>query len=132
MVSSADAQDPMVGFLYALQSPISKKKYPQRLRVFLRFLDYNGVLKEDALEFLKDAREDPEWVENKLIQFITSQRLNQGKIAAATIANYYKAVKLFCEMNRIRLDWKIILAVFRLEIRLQTRGRLLWRNFKSW
>ncbi|MFZ0224390.1 MAG: hypothetical protein WAM42_22135, partial [Candidatus Nitrosopolaris sp.] len=26
----------------------------------------------------------------------------------ATIANYYKAVKLFCEMNRVRLDWKII------------------------
>ena len=67
-------------------------------------------LREDALEFLKKASVDPEWVENKLIQFITSQieRLNQGKIAAATIANYYKAVKLFCEMNRVRLDWKII------------------------
>ena len=101
MVYSADAQDPMVGFLYALQSPISKKKYPQRFRMFLRFLGYNGILTEDALEFLKKAREDPEWVENKLIQFITSQieRLNQGKIAAATIANYYKAVKLFCEMT---------------------------------
>ena len=60
------------------------------------------MLKEDALEFLKKAR-----IENKFIQFITSQieRLNQGKIAAATIANYYKAVKLFCEMNRVRLDW---------------------------
>jgi integrase len=109
MVSSADAQDPMACFLYALQSPISKK-YPQRFRVFLRFLGYNGVLGEDALEFLKKARQDPEWVENKLIQFIISEieRLNQGKIAAATIANYYKAVKLFCGMNRVRLDWKII------------------------
>ena len=88
----------MACFLYALQSPISKKKYPQRFRVFIRFLGYNG---DDALEFLKKAREDPAWVENKLIQFITSQieRLNQGKIAAATIANYYKAVKLFCEMT---------------------------------
>jgi len=95
MVSSADAQDPMASFLYALQSPISKKKYPQRFQV-LRFLGYNGVLREDTLEFLKKARVDPEWVENKLIQFITSQieRLNQGKLAAATIANYYKAVKL--------------------------------------
>ena len=82
MTSSADTQDPMVGFLYALQSPISKKKYPQRFRVFLTFLGYNGVLKDDAVEFLKKARQDPEWVENKLIQFITSQieRLNQGKI----------------------------------------------------
>jgi intergrase/recombinase len=82
MVTSADAQDPMSCFLYALQSPISKKKYPQRFRVFLTFLGYNGVLKEDALDFLKKAREDHEWVENKLIQFISSEieRLNQGKI----------------------------------------------------
>jgi len=98
------------GFLYALRSPISKKKYPHRFRVFLRFLVYNRVLREDASEFLKKARVDHEWVENKLIQFIISQieRLNQGKIAAATIANYYKAIKLFCEMNRVRLEWKII------------------------
>ena len=66
----------MAGFLYALRSPISKKKYPQRLRVFLRFLGF----KEDALEFLEKAREDPEWVEDKLMQFISSQieRLNRG------------------------------------------------------
>ena len=110
MVSYADAQDPMVGFLYALQSPISKKRYTQRFKVFLRFLGYNGGLSDDALKFLRKARDDPEWAEDKLIQFITSpiERLNQGKIAAATIANYYKAVKLFCEMNRIRLDWEII------------------------
>jgi intergrase/recombinase len=67
MVSSSDAQDPMACFLYALQSPISKKKYPQRFRVFLRFLGYNGVLREDALEFLKKAMVDPEWVETYTI-----------------------------------------------------------------
>jgi hypothetical protein len=100
----------MAGFLYALKSPISKKKYPQRFRVFLRFLGFNGVFKDDALEFLNKAREDPEWVEDKLMQFISSQieRLNRGEIAAATISNYYKAVKLFLEMNRITLSWKII------------------------
>jgi len=35
-------EDPMAGSLYALRSPISKKKYPQRLMVFLRFLGFNG------------------------------------------------------------------------------------------
>jgi hypothetical protein len=103
-------EDPMASFLYALKSPISKKKYPQRLRVFLRFLGFNGVFKDDALVFLKKAREDPEWVEDKLMQFISSQieRLNRGEMSAATISNYYKAVKLFCEMNRITLSWKIL------------------------
>jgi hypothetical protein len=79
-------------------------------RGFLRFLGFNGVFKNDALEFLMKAREDPEWVEDMLVQFISSQieRLNRGEIAAATISNYYKAVKLFLEMNRITLSWKII------------------------
>jgi len=36
--------DPMAGFLYALRSPISKKKYPQRV---LRCLGFNCV---NALE----------------------------------------------------------------------------------
>jgi hypothetical protein len=104
------AEDPMAGFLYALKSPISKKKYPQRLRDFLRFLGFNGVFKDDALEFLNKARERPEWVEDMLMQFISSQieRLNRGEISAATISNYYKAVKLFLEMNRITLSWKIL------------------------
>jgi hypothetical protein len=68
------------------------------------------VFKDDALEFLKKAMEDPEWVEDMLMQFISSQieKLNRGEIAAATISNYYKAVKLFLEMNRITLSWKII------------------------
>ena len=92
----AVVEDPMTGFLYALRSPISKKKYPQRLRVFLRFLGFNGVFEDDALEFLKKAREDPEWAEDKLMQFISSQieRLNRGEIAAATISNYYKVCQV--------------------------------------
>jgi hypothetical protein len=76
----------------------------------LTFLGYNGLIKDDAMDFLKKARENPEWVEDRLMQFISSQidRVNRGEIAAATIANYYKAVKLFFEMNRIRLAWKMI------------------------
>jgi len=62
---------PWQGFLYALRSPISKKKYPQRRRVFLRFLGFYGVFKDDAIEFLKKARENPEWVEDNLMQFVS-------------------------------------------------------------
>jgi len=104
------ANDPMAVFSYALKSKHSKRKYPQRFKTFLTFLGYNGLLKDDAMDFLKEARENQEWVEDKLMQFISTQidRVNRGEIAAATIANYYKAEKLFCEMNRIRLAWKMI------------------------
>jgi integrase len=36
------------------------------------------------------------------------ERVRQGKISEATIPNYYKAVKLFCEMNDLVLNWKKI------------------------
>jgi len=108
MVSFAD--DPMAAFSYALKSKHSKRKYPRRFKTFLTFLSYNGLLKDDAIDFLKKWRENEEWVEDRLMQFMSSQidRVNLGQIAGATIANYYKAVKLFCKMNRIRLAWKMI------------------------
>ena len=103
-------RDPMTVFLYALKSPDSKKKYPQRFKMFLDFLGLEGTLQETALAFVKKAREDPQWVENRLIDFIIFQeeRVNRGQISSSTIPNYTKAVKLFCEMNRITLSWKII------------------------
>jgi hypothetical protein len=88
MASFAD--DPMAVFSYALKSKHSKRKYPQRFRTFLTFLGYNG-LKDDAIDFLEKAKESQEWVEDRLMQFISSQidRVERGEIAAATIANYF-------------------------------------------
>jgi hypothetical protein len=36
------------------------------------------------------------------------ERVANGKIAANTISNYYKATKLFCEMNNIIINGKLI------------------------
>ena len=36
------------------------------------------------------------------------ERVEKGEIAESTINNYYKSVKLFCEMNDILLNWKKI------------------------
>jgi hypothetical protein len=32
----------------------------------------------------------------------------RGEIAASTISNYYKPVKLFCDVNNILINWKFI------------------------
>jgi integrase len=44
------------------------------------------------------------------MQFIEFQkeRASSGVIAFGTIRNYYKAIKLFCDMNDITLSWKRI------------------------
>lgn len=46
------------------------------------------MFKDDALGFLKKAREDPEGVEDMFIQFISSQieKLNRVETAATTSA----------------------------------------------
>jgi hypothetical protein len=100
----------MAVFLYAVKSPESKRQYPRRLKMFLDFLGFGGVLEEQVKEFLRCAKGDPEWVQNRLIQFISYQndRAKRGEISVSTIPNYYRATKLFCEMNDIVLGWKKI------------------------
>ena len=44
------------------------------------------------------------------MQFVGFQieRVKRGDISESTISNYYKATKLFCEMNNLTLNWKRI------------------------
>ncbi|MGA8844648.1 MAG: hypothetical protein WB511_13780, partial [Nitrososphaeraceae archaeon] len=44
------------------------------------------------------------------MQFFKSQnlRVDVGEISINTITNYYKPIKLFCEMNSILVNWRII------------------------
>jgi hypothetical protein len=110
MLSTSIAKDPMAVFLYAVKSPESKRQYPRRFKMFLDFLGLRGTLDEQAKEFLRNAKQDPEMIQNSLIQFISYQndRIKRGEISASTIPNYYRATKLFCEMNDIVLGWKKI------------------------
>jgi hypothetical protein len=102
--------DPMEVFTYALKAPESRRQYPRRFKPFLDFLKLESSLKEQAKQFWLKAREDPKWVEDNLIQFIRFQkeRAASGEISENTIPNYYRATKLFCEMNDILLNWKKI------------------------
>jgi hypothetical protein len=102
--------DPLVPFTYGLKSPESRRQYPQRFKVFLDFLKLQGRLIEQAKKFWLTAKNNPRWAEDNLMKFITVQneRADLGEISPSTIPNYYKATKLFCEMNEITLNWKKI------------------------
>ena len=62
-------------------------------------------------QFLVKARTNPQWAQDNFMQFIAFQigRARCKEIAECTISNYYKATKLFCEMNDLTLSWKKIL-----------------------
>ncbi|HET6589634.1 MAG TPA: tyrosine-type recombinase/integrase [Candidatus Nitrosocosmicus sp.] len=50
------------------------------------------------------------WLEGELIKFFAYQnhRAENKEISTETIKNYLKPIKLFCEMNGIMINWKII------------------------
>lgn len=94
-------------FLYALKAPESKRQYPKRLEVFLHFINIDGLnLQEKLYNLYNKARSDTEWFQDSLIDFIVFQkeRASRGEIADSTIPNYYKPVKLFCDMNNIIIN----------------------------
>lgn len=105
-------EDPFSNFLYALRTPETKRQYPRRFKVFLDYLGLEGNLQNQAKEFLAKIKSNPEWAQNCLMHFISFQkkRVELGEIAPGTIANYYKATKLFIEMNTNTpiINWKKI------------------------
>ena len=102
--------DPLQNFLYALKAPDSKRQYPRRLEYFFDYLGLDGTLKEKCIVFYNQAKNELQWTQHQLMQYIEFQkeRAEKGEIAESTINNYYKSVKLFCEMNDILMNWKKI------------------------
>ncbi|HXS60523.1 MAG TPA: hypothetical protein VN703_06905 [Candidatus Sulfopaludibacter sp.] len=102
---------PYIRFLYALKAPESKRQYPRRLEVFLNFINIPGsTLEERLYNFYKSSKSNTEWLQDSLIDFILFQkeRVSRGEIVLSTIPNYYKAAKLFCDMNDIVINWKLV------------------------
>jgi hypothetical protein len=109
-------ENPYENFLYALRAPESKRQYPRRFKVFLDFLQPEvqkvpfKEIEKQANRFYSLAIKDKNWVNTKLKDFVSFQikRAIKGEISYMTIRNYYRATKLFCEMNEIELSWKKI------------------------
>jgi hypothetical protein len=94
-------EDPLSVFLYALKAPETKRQYPRRLKVFLDFLKLQGPIEQQSIQFLTLVKQNPQWLQSSLMQFISFQkeRARKGEISYSTINNYYKATKLFIDMN---------------------------------
>ena len=88
----------------------SKRQYPRQFKIFLDYLRLEGNIEEQAEQFYLKAIENQQWAEDALMNFVSYQkeRSKKGEISDSTIPNYYRATKLFCEMNDIILNWKKI------------------------
>lgn len=91
---------PLSQFMYSLKAPETKRQWPRRLKMFFDFLNIEGDLDSQSKYFVEQAK-DLQWGQERLIRFISFQneRVKKGEISPSTVPNYFKAVKLFCEMN---------------------------------
>jgi hypothetical protein len=89
-----------------MKAPMTRDKYKARLAKFLDFIgieDGNRSLEDKARTFAKKSKSNLNWAFANLLKFIQFQkyRVDKKEIAAATVRNYVKSIKLFCEMADI-------------------------------
>jgi integrase len=91
-------------FKAAIKSPLTRDVYERRLLNFL------GHLKMTPEAFLSIAKKSPGKAEKKIISyaFELKGKNEKGEIAAGTVHNCVKCVRLLLEMNDIFLNWKKI------------------------
>jgi hypothetical protein len=103
--------DPYSLFLHAMKSPVTKKKYSRRLEMFFNFIKIPGEnMEEQCLTFVNSGKNNVNWVFTNILKFVLfhKERIHKKEISGATLINYLKAIKLFCEMSDLSINWKKI------------------------
>ncbi|HEY7756652.1 MAG TPA: hypothetical protein VIA08_00300 [Nitrososphaeraceae archaeon] len=100
---------PYENFIYALKSKDAKRQYPNRLDKFLTFLRLEGTISDKCTKLYQISK-DINQFQTSIIKFINFQkeRIESNEISEGTLGNYIKAIKLFCSMNDVIVNWKRI------------------------
>ncbi len=110
------ATEPYQDFLFAMNSPVTRERYSTRLRSFFVHIGIEGTtMEERCRKFVQKVKESEEngnskWAYASVVKFLQHQkdRYDKKEIAGSTVRGYYKAVKLFAEVNDILLPWSKI------------------------
>ena len=106
--------DPWSLYIYAMKAPMTRDRYQTRLAKFFDFIGLEigqGVKLEDrARVFAQKGKDDANWALNNIVKFVQYQRdrVERKEITGATVRNYVKSIKLFCEMADRTIAWKKI------------------------
>jgi hypothetical protein len=94
-----------------MKAPMTRNRYQTRLAKFLDFIHIKAAtLEERARIFAKRGKDDSNWSLNSILKFVQFQkdRVDKKEISGATLRNYVKSIKLFCEMADMPIPWKKI------------------------
>ena len=99
-------------FVFNIRSTSTRDYYLRRLKGFFNYINLlpdEGITKRCDY-FAKRGKEDSDWAFNNIVRFFQFQRerVEQGEIAGSTLKNFLKALKLFCEVADITVNWKKI------------------------
>ena len=107
-----DVTSPYAVFKYSIRTEITRKYYERRIRTFFDHIEFSkGLTIEDRCNlFAKKATGNDNWASIQVITFLQyqKQRVDKNEITAATLSNFVKSIKLFCEMCDIHIHWKKI------------------------
>ncbi len=101
-----------------MNSPVTRERYSTRLRSFFAYIGIEGATMGERCErFIEKVKEseandnnNTKWAYTSVIKFLQYQksRCDKKEITGSTVRGYYKAVKLFMEVNDILLPWSKI------------------------
>ena len=103
--------DPWKLFLNAMRSPVTRDRYSTKVAKFFDFIEIPGrTLEQKAVNFARKGRNDAAWAFSAILKFIYYQRerVEKKEISGATVINYTKSIKLFCDMADIIIAWNKI------------------------
>jgi hypothetical protein len=62
-------------FLYSIPSKQTKKRYPDRFKTFVDYIQIPGSnIEERLLNFHNQTKQNPQWLQNSLLDFIVVQK----------------------------------------------------------
>jgi len=100
--------------LCTVSSRMKQEDHVSKLEFFFNFYKIEGKsIEEKSANFLEYTRKGKN-ITQKVTDLVLNymyyhiQRGQKNEISRGTIRNFYKPIKLFCEMNNIVLNWKII------------------------
>jgi integrase len=104
---------PYTMFKYSIRCELTRKYYERRLRRFFDFIQFEVGVKETEERFndlAENGKNNTNWILNQVIRFLQFQkeRVENKEITAATLRNFVKSLKIFCDSADLNIQWKKI------------------------
>ena len=95
-----------------MKSPLTREIYVPKIARFFTFIGLTPPLEDQFREFVNKclAGSKDGWAETWIMSFLQNMKvqIDRKENVATTLWNYVAPIKLFCEMNRIIVPWKIL------------------------